>query len=188
MTNTRKMVTIAILSALSFVLMFFSFPIIPAASFLQIDFSVIPMMMALVMFDLKSSFAVLMLRSVLKLFLDNNGPSTYIGLPMNIVALGLFLAAFAIIWNRRKTIATYIYASIVGSIALTLGMLVLNYFFAIPLYAKFANFDIGALIGVKTYLVSMVIPFNMIEGIILAGAFYLIYVACKPVIERYQYS
>ena len=39
MTNTRRLSTIAILSALSFVLMYFDFPLLPAASFLKIDSS-----------------------------------------------------------------------------------------------------------------------------------------------------
>ncbi len=46
MTNTRKMAYIAILSAISFLLLFFNFPILPAASFLKIDFSVIPILLA----------------------------------------------------------------------------------------------------------------------------------------------
>ena len=40
MTNTRRLSTIAILSALSFVLMYFDFPLLPAASFLRIEFSI----------------------------------------------------------------------------------------------------------------------------------------------------
>ncbi|MCC9932843.1 ECF transporter S component, partial [Streptococcus agalactiae] len=59
MTNTRKMVTIAILSALSFVLMMVSFPLIPGAEFLKVDFSILPMLVTFILFDLKSSYGVL---------------------------------------------------------------------------------------------------------------------------------
>lgn len=38
MTNTRKLAYIAILSAVSFLLLYFSFPLIPAADFLKVDF------------------------------------------------------------------------------------------------------------------------------------------------------
>ena len=41
MTNTRKIAHIAILSTLSFLLMYLQFPLIPSASFLQFDFSAI---------------------------------------------------------------------------------------------------------------------------------------------------
>ncbi len=39
MTNTRKMTIIAILSAVSFLLMYLKFPLIPTASFLKWIFS-----------------------------------------------------------------------------------------------------------------------------------------------------
>ena len=42
MTNTRKLAYIAILSAVSFLLLYFSFPLIPAADFLKVDFSILP--------------------------------------------------------------------------------------------------------------------------------------------------
>ena len=48
MTNTRRLSTIAILSAISFVLMYFDFPLLPAASFLKIEFSILPVLVGLV--------------------------------------------------------------------------------------------------------------------------------------------
>ena len=67
MTNTRKLAYIAILSAVSFLLLYFSFPLIPAADFLKVDFSILPVLIALVIFDFKSAIGVLLLRSLSKL-------------------------------------------------------------------------------------------------------------------------
>ena len=61
--NTRKMAYIAILSAVSFLLMFLQFPMF--TDFLQVDFSIIPILVGLLLFDMKSAFAILLLRSVL---------------------------------------------------------------------------------------------------------------------------
>ena len=58
MTNTRKLAYIAILSAVSFLLLYFSFPLIPAADFLKVDFSILPVLIALVIFDFKSAIGV----------------------------------------------------------------------------------------------------------------------------------
>ncbi len=87
MSKTHKMVMVAILSAISFVLMLFSFAIIPGADFLKIEFSVIPVLLGLVLMDLKSAYLILFLRSLLKLFLNNRGVNDFIGLPMNIIAI-----------------------------------------------------------------------------------------------------
>ena len=66
-------------------------------------------------------------------------------------------------------------------------MLLLNYVYAIPLYARFANFDIGSILGVANYLFAMVVPFNLIEGAIFTIAFWLIYLVLKPVLKRYEH-
>ncbi|WP_153048273.1 ECF transporter S component, partial [Streptococcus suis] len=88
--NTRKMTIIAILSAVSFLLMYLKFPLIPTASFLEVDFSLVPILFGLLVLDMKSSFAILLVRTFLKLILNNQGPSTIIGLPMNIAAMSVF--------------------------------------------------------------------------------------------------
>ena len=186
MTNTRRLSTIAILSALSFVLMYFDFPLLPAAPFLRIEFSILPVLVGLVVLDLPAALGILLLRSLLKLLLNNQGVSTYIGLPMNIVALGVFVIAFGLIWKEERTAIRFALASLVGVISMTLAMLVLNYVYAVPLYAKFANFDIENILGLSNYLLAMVLPFNLIEGVIFALSFWLLFVLLKPTLKYYE--
>ncbi|MDG3141546.1 ECF transporter S component [Streptococcus suis] len=185
-TKTRQLVILAILASLSFILMLFQFPILPAADFLKIDFSIIPILLGLVMFDLKSAYVILLLRTLLKLFLNNKGIGELIGLPMNIIGMGIFVLAFAIFWKHQQSRRSYIVASVIGTMLLTLSMLVLNYVFAIPLYVKLANFDIAAFIGISKYLLAMVIPFNLIEGVILSLVFAVSFLVLKPVLQRYS--
>lgn len=104
MTNTRKMTIIAILSAVSFLLMYLKFPLIPTASFLEVDFSLVPILFGLLVLDMKSSFAILLVRTFLKLILNNQGPSTIIGLPMNIAAMSVFILAVAYFWKNDQAI------------------------------------------------------------------------------------
>ena len=175
MTNTRRLSTIAILSAISFVLMYFDFPLLPAATFLKIEFSILPVLVGLVVMDLPAALGILLLRSLLKLLLNSQGVNTYIGLPMNVVALGVFVIAFGLIWKKERSTLRFLLASLAGTIGLTSAMLVLNYVYAVPLYAQFANFDIGKIIGLSNYLMTMVLPFNLIEGLIFAISFVLMY-------------
>lgn len=185
MTHTRKVALVAILSAVSFLLMYLKFPLIPTASFLEIDFSVIPILLGLIILDLKSATAILMIRTVLKFLLNNSGPSTIIGLPMNIVAMFVFVAAFAFLWKKKQIRANFIKASLVGSIGLTAAMLVLNYIYAIPVYAKFANFDIEKILGIANYLFAMVLPFNLLQGLILSAVFYLVYNGFQSYLKKF---
>lgn len=184
MTSTRKIAHIAILSTLSFLLMYLQFPLIPSASFLQFDFSILPVLIGLVMIDLQSALGILILRTLLKLMLNNGGITTLIGMPMNVVALGVFLLAIVFIWKRKPSLKNYVLASIVGTVGLTLAMLVLNYVYAVPLYAKFANFDISTILGLGNYLFAMVVPFNLIEGIIFSVAFFILWSCLKPILKK----
>lgn len=186
MTNTRRLSTIALLSALSFLLMYFDFPILPMASFLKIEFSIVPILIGLVVLDLRGAISILFLRSVLKLILNNQGVNTYIGLPMNMIAIGVFVVVFGLIWKKEQTNARFWLSGLLGSLGLTLAMLALNYVYAVPLYTRFANFDIASILGVANYLFAMVVPFNLIEGAIFTIAFWLIYLVLKPVLKRYE--
>ena len=137
MTNTRKLTLVAVLSALSFLLMFYQLSI--GIDFLKVDFSTIPILLALVLLDLKSSVAVVLIRSVLKLVLNGRGAETLVGLPINIIGVLVFVLAFAVIWNKKKSQVRFVIASLVGTIGLTISMLLVNYYYAIPLYAKFVG-------------------------------------------------
>ena len=71
MTNTRKLTLVAVLSALSFILMFYQFSFL--IDFFKIDLSIIAILLALVLLDFKSAVWVTLIRSVLKLALNNKG-------------------------------------------------------------------------------------------------------------------
>ena len=179
--NTRKMAYIAILSAVSFLLMFLQFPMF--TDFLQVDFSIIPILVGLLLFDMKSAFAILLLRSVLKILFKPE-LSTMIGMPMNIVALGIFIVAFALIWKKNQTTKNYVVASLVSTISLTGAMLFLNYVYALPLYMKLFNMTAENFGGIGHYLLTMVVPFNLVEGLMFSVVFYLAYLAMKPILKK----
>ncbi len=184
MTNTRKMTIIAILSALSFLLMFLKFPLIPTASFLEVDFSLVPILFGLLILDVKSSFAILLIRTLLKLILNNQGASTIIGLPMNIAVMAIFILAVSYFWKNDQTVKNYLKTAAVATLGSTLVMLILNYVYAVPLYAAFANFDIKEILGLTNYLLCMVLPFNLLQGMVLSIIFYICYQAAQPILKK----
>ena len=183
-TNTHKIAHIAILATLSFLLMYLHFPLMPSASFLQFDFSILPVLVGLVMINLKSALGILMLRTLLNFLFSNAGISTIIGLPMNVISLSIFIVALAVIWKQKPSLKSYLLASVVGTIGLTLAMLILNYTYAVPLYATFANFDISTILGLGNYLFAMVIPFNLIEGFLFSVTFFILQTCLKPIFKN----
>ena len=107
-----------------------------------------------------------------------------IGLPMNFVALGLFVWGLSYFGRKIKQARIIFLVLFLGTVLLTVAMVILNYIYAVPLYAKFANFDIAQFIGLYKYLFAMVVPFNLLEGLIFAVAFALIYAPLKSILVK----
>lgn len=188
MTNsirTRKLVIVAMLAAISFILMIFpQFPLIPTADFLKVEFSIIPILVGLYLFDLPTAFVILILRSILKLLLNNEGITTWIGLPLNVVAVVSFLFVFSLFFKKEVATKAYSIGSFVATIGMTFAMVVANIIYAIPLYVKFAHFDISKIFGTSKYILTMVVPFNLIQGAIFAISFAIIFIALKSILEN----
>lgn len=181
-SKTRRLTLIAMLSAISFVLSYpmFQFPLVPSASFLKIDFTILPILIGLFMLGLSSAFAILVIRSLLWLLLNSDGVNTYIGLPMNIIAVSVFVLVLWFFLRHRFSLRNYIMATILGTLALTAVQVVLNYVYAIPLYSLFAHFDIATMFpgGISAYI-GVVVVFNILQGLIFAGSFALLYWALR---------
>ncbi|WP_270227590.1 ECF transporter S component [Lactococcus garvieae] len=181
-SKTRRLTLIAMLSAISFVLSYpmFQFPLVPSASFLKIDFTILPILIGLFMLGLSSAFAILIIRSLLWLLLNSDGVNTYIGLPMNIIAVTVFVLVLWFFLRHRFSLRNYIMATILGTLALTAVQVVLNYVYAIPLYSMFAHFDIATMFpgGISAYI-GVVVVFNILQGLIFAGSFALLYWALR---------
>lgn len=171
MRRIKSLTVISILGTMSFILMLFTqFPIVPGVSFLKMDFSFVPVFLGAMLINVRTGYAILGLRSVLKLLLDNGGVETYIGLPMNIVGLAILLTVVMKMLDAdfmEWRLPRYIMSAAVGTLALTAAMVVMNYVYGIPLYAWLVNFDINQIFGTGNYLMYMVVPFNLLFGTIL---------------------
>lgn len=168
-TRTQRLTLIAILSAISFGLMLFpQIPLIPGADFLKLDFSIVPVIIAGYWLDLPAALWTVLLRTILKLILANEGVNTYLGLPVNLVAIVVFTAI--LFWLlphfNVKSLSRQVLAIVAATLGLTIAGVLMNWLVAVPLYAQFANFDIAKMIGLGKYFVGMVIPFNIAQGII----------------------
>lgn len=168
----QRLVMIAILSTISFILMVVAqiiVPFLPAtASFLRIDVSILPILIPLVLLDLQASIFILFVRSVLKLLLFNEGITTWIGLPINMLAIISFILVwYYILKLKDDNWKKYLYGTVLSIVALTVTMLIANIFIALPLYSLLMNFDFIQLFGSLTiYVFTALIPFNIIEGTI----------------------
>ncbi|MCI5774988.1 MAG: ECF transporter S component [Aerococcus sp.] len=191
--KVRKMVITALGGALAFVLMNFSFPIIPTVPFLKIDFSDVIILFVTFLSGLPSGIGVLVIRNLLH-YLQTGGDMGYpIGDFASVLATLAYLLPVAWILKDHyaqqgtnfkkvlKTLKRPLLAYGIGTIALTIMMSVLNYFVITPFYLKVMNFDVGNL---ATYILTAVIPFNLAKGIIIGIVAHLLLSYCLPIVKR----
>lgn len=78
------------------------------------------------------------------------------------------------VYVRKRTSRSLINGLIVGTIVMTIVLSILNYFVLLPLYGMI--FNLGDVVkNVKIVIVSGVIPFNIIKGIVISVIFVLLY-------------
>ncbi|QEA58448.1 ECF transporter S component [Leuconostoc koreense] len=189
-TRVQRTALIAILSTISFGLMLFpQVPIVPGADFLKLDFSIVPVVIGLYWLNYSASLWIVLIRTLLKLILANEGVNTYLGLPVNLLVVLAFITILKVTmpnleeygsWKKRIIPLTS------STIVMTIVAIIINWFVAIPLYAKFANFDIAKFIGLKNYFIGMVLPFNLLEGIIWFIISMVILRAVQPLQKRFH--
>ncbi|MQW23342.1 MULTISPECIES: ECF transporter S component [unclassified Lactococcus] len=179
MLQTRKLTTIAILSAISTVLAlpFLQFSIL-GIPFLKVDLTILPILLGLFMMGMGAGLTILIIRTILWFLLFNDGVNTVVGLPMNFVAIIVFAGLIYLFVRKEFTIGKYILGAIVATLGMTVAMTFLNLVYAIPVYETFAHYPASAL-SLSAYVLPVVIPFNLLEGVIFAVAFAVLYWALR---------
>ncbi len=155
--TVRKISIMAMLTALSIILVYLiHFPIFPAAAYLEYDPADIPILIAAFMFGTVPGLAVTFVVCVLQ-GLTVSAQSGIIGIVMHLIATGSMVLAVGLI-GKKNTIGVRNYiAAIVGSLAMTAIMIILN----LVITPIFMGVPVSV---VKGLLLPAIIPFNLIKA------------------------
>ncbi|NMB44829.1 MAG: ECF transporter S component [Firmicutes bacterium] len=157
MINVRKMTILALLAAISFLLMFaLEFPLPGFPPYLKYDPSDVCGLLAAFSFGPAAGFVVELIKSVL-FFLSGKSADGIVGATAALVAGGSFVlvAGHVYAYGKRSPIT----ALFAGTIVMTLGMVSANYFIFLPLWGLPTS-------QIKLPLVISMIGFNLVKGII----------------------
>lgn len=183
--NLRALTLIALLSALSAVLMAINIPLPFAPTFLKFDVAEFPGLFAGFFMGPGAGAVVIVLKNLLKL-LTQGTETMYVGELMNILgSLGYTLPA-AFIYKHRRDIkgarVSLVAATVIGS-AFAVAM---NLFIAFPMYAIVYGIPLEAIIGMGsavnplvnnmfTLMLFGVLPFNIIKLAITSAVTWWLY-------------
>ncbi|WP_018660480.1 ECF transporter S component [Heyndrickxia acidiproducens] len=177
----KSFVSIALLSSLAFILMFIKFPIPPFPSFLTVDFSDIPVLVAALLYGPAAAVLTELLKNILNYLSLGSEAGVPIGQLANFFAGMLFVLPTYFIYRKIKTKKGMTFALIGGTLSMSVFMSILNYFVILPAYLYFMNFSVG---NAKKYIVAGVLPFNMIKGILVTALFMAMFTKMQTWIEK----
>lgn len=189
MTNKKntvyKLSFIAILSALSTVLMMINIPLPFAPTFLKFDIAELPALFAGFYLGPVSGCAVVLIKNLLNVIIT--GTSTaFVGEAMNIVTSICFVLPAALIYQKMHTKKGAIIGMVVGTLTVSIVAIFLNAYVAFPMYGRLFGLSTEAIIGmghavnplVNDYVTMMlfsIFPFNLVKHGITSLVTYLLY-------------
>lgn len=157
--NTKKLVTMSILAAMSILLVsFIHFPIIPAAPFLEYDPADVPILIGTFMYGPVAGLVITVVASLVQAMTVSAG-SGWVGFVMHVIATGTLVLVAGSVYKIRHTFKGAIVGLALGTLAMTAVMIPANLFFTV----KFWGTPYQA---VKNMLVPAIIPFNLLKGFI----------------------
>ena len=180
--RTRKIVTVGILAALAWVVSQFSFPLLPWAPFLKIDFSDIPIILGMYVYGPMSGIAIAAVRSLLSYVMTGGEAGFPIGDTAAFVAtLSYALPIYYVIRNKKPNMKQAILGGTTATLSLTAVLSVLNWLVIAPLYMTVMGFSVGPM---RDYLTISVIPFNLLKGAFVAIIFFVAFFKLQPYLEK----
>ena len=188
--SVRALTVTAMFTAVSYVLYLFGFklPIVP--SFLTMDFSELPAVIAALSMVPVAGVLVCLLKNLLHLAISH---TMWVGELSNFILGAAFVVTVGLIYKKHKTKKGAIIALLSGAVIMSLVGVVSNYFIIYPLYDKLA-FPMEVIIGMYTAILPGItsllpallvfnLPFTFVKAMVSVVVTLFIYKPLSPIIK-----
>ena len=176
--KTTKLAGTAMLAALSTVLMFFSFNVPLMPSFIKMDFSELPALVASFAYGPIYGVAVCAIKNLINLMATTTGG---VGELSNFILGVLFVVPAGLIYSKNTTKKGAIIGAFAGAVVMAVCSVVTNYYVVYPVYTAFMPME--AIMGMYNAILTGIhmpnitnlmqallifnMPFTFIKGIII---------------------
>lgn len=174
--STNTMTKVAILSAISYILMFIAVPI-PGIfpDFLKIDISDLPAIFGGLSLGPVAGFAIVLIKNLFQAMTAST--TAWIGEFANLLIGGSYVIIVSLIYRRKRNLKGLIMGFVLGTIAMILVGCLTNYYMLLPFYGKImpmeAIINMGNIINpnvtdLKTFVIWMIAPFNLFKAVLIS--------------------
>lgn len=193
--STRTLVIIAMLGALSALLMFLEFSVPFAPPFVKFDFSDLPVLIGGFLYGPYYGMIAAALKILLKLVIKPTS-TMFIGELSNFILCVIFMFTASMIYRRQKTRKQAVIGMIVSTIVTSVLAIITNYFFIFPMYAKMFGMSMDAIVqmvvavnplvhDVMGVMLCSLLPFNLFKYGMISLITFLIYKKISVILKRY---
>lgn len=172
-----KIVKIAMFSSLSFICFYLKFPILPAFSFLEIQFSNLPAIIAGFSMGPISGVLVVLIRTLLKFLFMGTSTGGVGELADFLIGISVILTT-SLIYKYHKNKKGGILSLICGCLVWIVISLLINWLILAPLYGMPKE-------SIPNYLLAGVLPFNTILSILVSGLTFVVYKGISKLINKF---
>ena len=174
--STNTMTKVAILSAISYILMFISLPI-PGIfpDFLKIDISDVPAIFGGMSLGPVAGFIIVFIKNLFQAMTAST--TAWIGEIANLLIGGSYVVIVSLIYRHKKDIKGLLIGFILGIIAMIIVGCLTNYYMLLPFYAKVmpmeAIISMGSIINPRitdlgSFVILMIAPFNLVKAVLIS--------------------
>ncbi|GAB1230735.1 ECF transporter S component [Lactiplantibacillus plantarum] len=174
-TTLHRLVGIALLGAIAYILMLLEFPILPVAPWMKIDFSDIPILIGLFLFGVGGAFVITIIKLLLHSAMMGFAIYDLIGSFASFLGTAVLILAFALVlrYYRGNPKWRMPVAILVATIGLVVIESLANLTFVLPFYLQVMGMKLS--MSLNTVVLVAVIPFNLIKGLLVGNVFWLVY-------------
>lgn len=184
----RKITTIGVFGALSLVLYYLRFPLPIFPSFLQVQFSMLPLIILSFCYGYKSAICALLVKTIIAAAISF-GESYAIGEAADLIIGVSVLFCVAKVYEKGKTKKNGLIALLLGIATWVVVAMIINYFVLIPIYISlYFKGDVQTFVGACSiipginennyrlmYVLLASLPFNLILSSFVSLITFLVY-------------
>ncbi len=188
-SNVRRLTGTAMLAAVAYILMFLEFPIPLIPSFIKMDFSELPALIASFAYGPLSGVLVCLIKNLIHL---TNTQTGGVGELSNFILGAIFVLSAGIFYKKMHNKKGAVIGSVLGALIMGLVSLVTNYYVVYPIYTNFMPMETiiaayqAIYSGVKDLwgcLIVFNLPFTVFKGLCSVLITFLIYKPLSPILK-----
>ena len=197
--KTEFIVKVAMLGAISAILMLIEFPLpFIAPPFYKLDFSEVPVLIGTFAIGPLAGVLIELVKVLLNLVI--NGTITAgVGELANFVVGCSFIIPAGLIYKHKKTKLNALLGLIAGTVTMAAVSLPINAFVMVPAYIVLAEFSSEMIIGMATKIFPFAdsvlklalfcaVPFNLIKGVVVSVITFVLYKPITPLLKKISFK